>query len=66
MLVELSTDVDAKNAGLLPVKEAARKLSVSPRTIWRMIADGQLIAVRIRRCTRLRKAEIESCLARGN
>ena len=37
----------------ITVKDAAAKLSVSPRTIWRMIADGQLRAVRFRRCTRV-------------
>jgi excisionase family DNA binding protein len=38
---------------LLKVPGAAAMLGVSPRTIWRMIADGQLKAVHIRGCTRL-------------
>ena len=42
---------------LLRVSEAAAMLGVSQRTIWRMIADGQLIAVHIRGCTRVLRAE---------
>jgi excisionase family DNA binding protein len=40
------------------VKAAAELLGVSVRTVWRMIADGQLHAVRVRRCTRLAVAEV--------
>jgi excisionase family DNA binding protein len=50
--------------GLIAVKQAAERLAVSPRTVWRMIAEGQLKVVRIRRCTRLSKAEIENCASR--
>jgi excisionase family DNA binding protein len=44
------------------VKEAAVILKVSPRTVWRMIADGQLTACRFRRCTRLSLAQVVSYL----
>ena len=44
--------------GLLPVKQAAALLGVCPRTVWRMIADGQLPAVRFRRCTRVHWADV--------
>ena len=43
---------------LLTVKEAAEKLRVSRRTVWRMIADGQLTACRFRRCTRLIRSQV--------
>ena len=52
------------DSGLVTVKEAAKILCVCTRTVWRMIADGQLNPVRIRTCTRLPKAEIEKCLGR--
>lgn len=42
----------------LRVKEAAKILNISPRTVWRMIADGQLTASRIRRCTRLLRSQV--------
>ena len=38
---------------LLRLKEAAAMLAVCPRTVWRMIADGELEAVHIRGCTRV-------------
>jgi excisionase family DNA binding protein len=44
--------------GLIAVKQAAQLLSVSTRTVWRMIADGELTRVRVRSCTRLLKEEI--------
>jgi excisionase family DNA binding protein len=40
------------------VEAAADLLGVSVRTVWRMIADGQLHAIRVRRCTRLAVAEV--------
>ena len=43
---------------LIRVDEAAGRLAVSKRTIWRMIADGQLTPVRIRSCTRLLQAQV--------
>jgi excisionase family DNA binding protein len=46
----------------LRIKEGAAILKVSPRTIWRMIADGQLMAIRFRHCTRLSKSQVLSLL----
>ena len=49
----------SENGGeALRVKEAAAILKVSPRTVWRMIEDGQLTARRIRRCTRLLRSQV--------
>jgi excisionase family DNA binding protein len=53
------------NETLLTVKEAAEKLRVSRRTVWRMIADGQLTACRFRRCTRLMLSQVLGYL-KGN
>jgi excisionase family DNA binding protein len=49
----------------LRVKEAATILKVSQRTIWRMVADGQLTACRFRHCTRLLRSQVMSFL-KGN
>jgi excisionase family DNA binding protein len=63
---------DNMNAGrcedgeaLLTVRETAERLHVSQRTVWRMIADGQLTACRFRRCTRLVLPQVMGCL-KGN
>jgi excisionase family DNA binding protein len=45
-------------------EKAAELLSVSPRTVWSLVASNELRAVRIgRRCVRIPKAEIERFLA---
>lgn len=49
---------DNKRDTLVKVTEAAKMLCVSPRTVWRMIAEGQLTPVRFRRCTRLALAQV--------
>jgi excisionase family DNA binding protein len=46
----------------ISVKDAAAKLGVSQRTVWRMIADEQLTAVRVRGCTRLLLSQVSGCL----
>jgi excisionase family DNA binding protein len=43
---------------MIGVKKAASILGVSPRTVWRMIADEQIKVVRFRHCTRLALAEV--------
>ncbi|HEX3856679.1 MAG TPA: helix-turn-helix domain-containing protein [Verrucomicrobiae bacterium] len=49
----------------LRVTQAAKILNVSSRTVWRMIADGQLTASRFRRCTRLLRSQVLGYL-KGN
>ena len=47
------------------VKDAAAIYKTSPRTIWRMIAAGELTAYRVRRCTRLLRSQVMGYL-KGN
>jgi excisionase family DNA binding protein len=47
---------------LLSVSEAAAMLNVSKRTIWRMIASGELEAVHVRGCTRILRGSVEKYL----
>jgi excisionase family DNA binding protein len=56
---------ETKTDALVKVSEAARMLGVSSRTVWRMIADGELTVCRVRSCTRLSLAQVSSYL-RGN
>ena len=50
---------EANGEKLLRVKEAAAMLAVSPRTVWRMIADGELKMVHIRGCARVYLGSVE-------
>ena len=57
--------LDAGNSGqtddgLVKIQDVSRFLGISPRTVWRMIAEGQLQAVWIRRCTRVSRREVEA------
>jgi len=49
---------DENNFSMVRVKQAATLLGVSRRTIWRMIADGQLKKIYVRGCTCLRMADV--------
>jgi len=45
---------------LLTVAQVAARLSISQRTVWSMIADGRLPAIRLaRRATRVDAADVE-------
>jgi len=46
----------------LRVKEAAAIAKLSPRTVWRMIADRELTAYRFRRCTRVLRSQVMGCV----
>ena len=59
---EFKPEADAE---FLRVKEAAAIYRTSARTIWRMIADGQLKAYRFRHCTRLLRSQVLGYL-KGN
>lgn len=56
---------DGDQLRLVRVKEAAKIIGVSMRTVWRMLASGQLKAVRIRRCTMVRLSELLSWMKTG-
>lgn len=49
---------------LLTVKEVAEKLRVKPRTVYRMIADGELSAISIRDEYRIRQSELDDLIQR--
>lgn len=62
----MNDEVRAENEDeFMRVNEAAAMSKVSQRTIWRMIADGQLTAYRFRRCTRLLRSQVLGYL-KGN
>ena len=57
---------EANGEKLLRVKEAAARLAVCERTVWRMIAAGELKAVHIRGCTRVYLWSVEDYLKKQN
>ena len=59
---KLKSEIGAES---VRVKDAAAMLTISERTVWRMIADGQLTAIRYRRCTRLLLSQVMGYL-KGN
>ena len=44
--------------GMVRVQQAAALLGVSPRTVWRMLSDGQLKKICVRGCTCLLLADV--------
>lgn len=57
-----TTDPLAGRAAL-SVADAALALSISPRTVRRMIDDGRLPSVRLNRCVRIPAAALRAALA---
>ena len=60
---ETTTDIGTEGAGgavvWLSTAEAARRLGVTPRTLYRFIDEGQLPAYRFGRVIRLQEAEVD-------
>jgi len=48
---------------LLKVPDVARRLGISVRFAWRLVAEGRIRSIRIGRCTRVRPEEVERFLA---
>lgn len=53
------------NDVLITAVEAARRLSMSQRTIYRLLTSGELPSVKIRRARRIRVADLERFAARA-
>ena len=54
------TDVDANNITWLSTREAARRLGLTARTLYRLIDNGELPAYRFGRVIRLQAAEVDA------
>lgn len=50
---------------LLDIQAVARRLDVSPKTVRRMIARGELPVHRIGRLIRISPQDLDACLARS-
>jgi excisionase family DNA binding protein len=45
---------------LVDAREAARRLAISPRTLWQLTRDGIVPSVRIGKCVRYRVVDLEN------
>lgn len=48
---------------LLTIQAVAAGLSVSQRTVWKLIAEGRLVSVKVGRSTRVRREDLEAFVA---
>jgi excisionase family DNA binding protein len=60
------SDGDQHPPKLARVPEAAHEMAVSTRTIWRLIAQRELEAVRVGRSVRVVRASIDRFVAKGS
>ena len=65
MTTPLQSDQGTATKLLLSVAEAAHALAISERTVWRLLASGDLQQVRCGRCSRVLAASIEAFIAKG-
>jgi excisionase family DNA binding protein len=57
--------VDGASSRLLRIEDIAERLSVSRSMAWKLIAIGQLRAIRIGRAVRVRPADLEAYIERA-
>jgi excisionase family DNA binding protein len=65
MRTEDSSVRDGNSDPLIGVMETASMLGVCRRTIERMVTDQQLVKIKVRRCTRFRKRDVEKLMNGG-
>lgn len=56
---------DGQAPSLLSIAKTAHRLTVSPRSVWRWIAAGEIKAVRLGRAVRIPASEIERIVRQG-
>lgn len=59
MLVAMTSSTSLSGPQWLSTGEAARRLGITPRTLYRFIDEGQLPAYRFGRVIRLKEAEVD-------
>ena len=62
MYRKINTEVAA--AILIDAREAARRLAISPRTLWQLTKNRDVPSVRIGKCVRYRVADLEHWVLR--
>ena len=57
--------IESAKHPLLTVLQASERLTISERSIWRLISSGELEAIRLGRATRVTAESLEELIARG-
>jgi len=57
--------VDAPDATWLSTQDAARRLGVTPRTLYRFIDQGDLVAYRLGRVIRLKLSDVDTFIEKS-
>lgn len=60
----MTTSTPTQYRELLPIREVVAETALSRETIRRMIASGQLDAIRIGRSIRIKRASLDALLGR--
>lgn len=58
-------DVSTADIEWLNTKESARRLGITPRTLYRFIDDGKIPAYRLGRVIRLKESEVADFIERS-
>jgi excisionase family DNA binding protein len=58
-MINMKSNIQVVAAILIDAQEAARRLAISPRTLWQMTKDGVVPSIRIGRCVRYRVADLD-------
>ena len=57
--------MDAPDATWLSTQDAARRLGVTPRTLYRFIDQGDLVAYRLGRVIRLKLSDVDTFIEKS-
>ena len=58
-MMSRKANIEVVAAILVDAREAARRLAISPRTLWQLTKDRVVPSIRIGKCVRYRVADLE-------
>ena len=58
-MINRNSTIDSTTVILIDAREAARRLSISPRTLWDLTKNRIVPSIKIGKCVRYRVADLE-------